>query len=468
MNTNNGAPANIIDRRALVIHARTKRDGRKKAKVIREGSVALRIFTVRGAKRKPRFEVRYEFAGQRQRKLFAGAIAAEEFARARALDMANGRSVEVHLHPLDLEVWKDTVAQLRDSVKITGDSQPIPSHIRKYRRWTERAHQLGVNIDALLDREAALADGRQRHVPAAVAEFLAHIKAQSLAQKSSLDHYVKLRQRLTKFASHFNGPLRALTQPEVRAWLNALGVSAKTWNHYRAAIVELLRFADNCGWLDAADLKKLSSLRPLKTLAIKPRPYTPEEIRERLEFLLARAPGMVAPVVLVAFCGYRWSEVIGARGTADWSDIDFDRRESKVWAGHSKVGEDRVAALPNNAIAWLRLSAQASGRICPTRKPDRTLRRLFKGEFAIKPNGFRKAFISHRLAVTGDIVKVADEAGTSPAKIKSNYLSRPSEHIGRSYFEIHPRGLQMRLGFASPNRHHPEHSTRNSPKPPSG
>lgn len=70
---------------------------------------------------------------------------------------------------------------------------------------------------------------------------------------------------------------------------------------------------------------------------------------------------------------------------------------------------------------------------------DRRLRAILRAaQMTIKPNGLRKAFISHRSALLGDLAKVADEAGTSVAKIKSNYLNRPAQDIGAAYFAITP------------------------------
>lgn len=39
-------------------------------------------------------------------------------------------------------------------------------------------------------------------------------------------------------------------------------------------------------------------------------------------------------------------------------------------------------------------------------------------------NAFRNSYFSYRLAIVGDINKVAEEGGTSPGELKKNYLSR--------------------------------------------
>ena len=64
----------------------------------------------------------------------------------------------------------------------------------------------------------------------------------------------------------------------------------------------------------------------------------------------------------------------------------------------------------------------------------------------VKENGLRHAFISHRVAQTNDIAKVADEAGTSVSKIRKHYFKLVTKKEATAYFSIEPTNLaQMTL-----------------------
>lgn len=436
------APANIIDRRALLIHARTKRDGRKKAKVIREGSVVLRVFPVREYGRKIRYEVR----GGSKRPKFSTQTEAEQFAREQAVRILNGKIASSDLS-------RDELIEFCKANHVTVNDVRLTLWFKERGLLAEQ--RTGRKLAPVQFFDQLCTEYEQRHtqqlgrlIPDVVKEFLAHIRAIADAQKGSLHHWQMLTSRLTRFATVFNGPLAALNPAAVEAWLKTLKLAPKTWNHYRDPICQVVRWSVGKEYCDEKLLKAVLRIHRFKKVKSRaPNPYSPAELRTLLDYTQQHDPWFVPYIVLVAFCGYRSEEVVHRqKGIADWSEVNFERQELFIPASRSKVGLDRFPHFPDNAVAWLRLHAKPGGRICPIVKPDQKLRKIRATlGLAAHENGLRSAFLNHRLAVTSDIVKVADEGGTSPAKIRTNYQKRPSERIGRSYFKIFPDEKQLWL-----------------------
>jgi hypothetical protein len=81
--------------------------------------------------------------------------------------------------------------------------------------------------------------------------------------------------------------------------------------------------------------------------------------------------------------------------------------------------------------------AQVTGRIYPYKSFYKVGPRLAKraGLKWIR-NGWRTTTISHMQAAVNDLVRVAEEAGTSIRKIKTNYLKILSPEDGRAYFGL--------------------------------
>jgi site-specific recombinase XerD len=451
-------PAKIITAQEMLVARRTRREGRKRAELVREGSVTVRIFTIREAGRKPRFEVRYHFAGQLKRKKFPTRAEAQEFAQAQAAKIDSGKTIGANLTSADEQCYLRLLQRLQQHEQRTGNHAHSEAVLDELCGASETLHASGLSLSeavqlAIKFNPRALTS---KNIPAVVEEFLANLKAKAIREKSSLGHWRNLRAILNRFAAAFTGPISTVLLADVASWLTKLELKTKAWNDHRAAIVQLARYAATRRYAGKQLVDDLAALQRFEVPAVKSNPYTPQEVRTVLEFAQASEDyaRLIPYIVLVGFCGFRSSEVRGEKGAAEVGDIDFERREAKVWVGHSKVSEDRFTALPDNAVEWLKIYAPKSGLLCPFAKPYEKFTELCQAAgVPRKRNGLRKGFISHRCAVTGDIVKVSDEAGTSEEKIKSNYLRRPPKHVGEEYFRISPRDPQLQL-FASPKRPH--------------
>jgi integrase len=363
--------------------------------------------------------------------------------------MANGHTLGANLTQADEACYQRFLQRLAQYEQRTGSKSYIESTLDELCQAGELAHAGGMTLRecVMLGLKFNPNSVTSRNVPDVVKEFLVEKRAKAVREESSLYNWRDLGVRLGKFSAAFHGPIHLLQLAPVSSWLHTLRLKAKTWNHYRAAILQLVRFAAARRYAGDGLVKELIAIEKFTVTGRKPDPFTPRELQRLLEYTHHDSPEFVPSIVLVALCGFRGGENVSELATAegssveyaDWKDIDFERGGCVVWAGHSKVGDDRQPALPANAIAWLKLYAKPSGPICPVKKFSQKLTRMCHGAgIKRRRNGLRSGFISHRLAVVEDIVKVADEAGTSPEKIKSNYLIRPTKKVGEEWFAIRP------------------------------
>lgn len=422
---------------------------RKKGEIVKDAGVISRIFPIREAGRKLRYEVRYYEGARLKRKKFSdqpgpngksARTLAREFASKANLATAERKAVSSTITARDEEflIWLEERGAKYG--RLTGDGRPRSALLDELFTQAELAHSHGIRIADAIAEAVVRRGSIDRTVAQVVDELLADVKARSLAQGSSLHHWRALSVRLAAFRTHFTGPIRSITNTAVERWINSLGLGSKTWNHYRGAVVQLARFAYARKYLSRDAVDELAAIKAHKIRKGNPNPYTPAELRSILEHVRAHEPEFLGFLLCVAFCGYRVEEVISReKRKADWADIDLEGEGLKILATQCKVGGERFTALPANAKAWFRLVHRPAGQICEWIKPDQKLRKICTAlGIKVRPNGLRHAFISHRVSQTNDIAKVADEAGTSVSKIRKQYLKLVSKRQAEAYFGIWP------------------------------
>ena len=61
-----------------------------------------------------------------------------------------------------------------------------------------------------------------------------------------------------------------------------------------------------------------------------------------------------------------------------------------------------------------------------------------KSKMKWKKNALRHSYISYRVAECGDVARVSDESGNSPAVVRTNYLKRVKPAQATEWFNIMP------------------------------
>jgi hypothetical protein len=123
--------------------------------------------------------------------------------------------------------------------------------------------------------------------------------------------------------------------------------------------------------------------------------------------------------------------------------VVFEAGHVVVGGAVAKTASRRLAPIPENARAWLRPVAG---------KPDDLIFPGTAGAFARAvtsacklarvrriPNGARHSAISYRVALSGDVARVALESGNSPAVVHGHYRGLCTADEAKAFFSIVPQ-----------------------------
>jgi integrase len=286
-----------------------------------------------------------------------------------------------------------------------------------------------------------------RAIDAAVAEYLRAKESEG----ASLRHISTITHRLQRFANgHPDATTASVQTADIDAFLVSVGGSPQTRRGYRLALhaaFEWFRSRKYCVVNPVAD-----AMNPRVT------PDTPGILtpKQAAELLAGCDDAILTGVVLGMFCGLRQAEI----SRMDWRDIDLAGGHVVVGAGVAKTATRRTVTIPEAAKEWLAPHAKESGRVWPEGEQARNLWNLARihagfGPFsstsaivreaqagrALRPwpdNALRHSAISYRVAIEGDLARIAYESGNSPGVIQRHYngLAKPS--AAKAFFEIRP------------------------------
>ncbi len=277
-------------------------------------------------------------------------------------------------------------------------------------------------------------------IPKDIDALVAELLQRKRDQKKGAKWLGALDQQLGRFAGHFKGPLHALRGHDITAWLESLKVGLRTRKNYRGAVLELVRYAQARNYL-ARTWDEMKHVEDLEVDDTEIRILTPDQLIK----LLAVAPASLVPfIALAAFAGVRHEEMINPNHgpELDWSDINWDDQVIEVPKDVGKTG-DRNTPIQANLLAWLKKYRRPDGPICSLANGSNALYRaklkagIPSGKNETR-NTLRKSFISYRLALVKHIGQVAEEAGTSPQKIKTNYKKAARLVPAKRWFDIWP------------------------------
>lgn len=311
-------------------------------------------------------------------------------------------------------------------------------------RCKELAAQLNVPLEILVAeavearKKILTTNFKPRTGPEVVAALLDVKRREKRCGKKWLR---SLEGMLNRFAEFWPGPLHLVKAHDLNAWLRELPGGLVYRRHHRGAALELVNFAKAGNFLPREwdEFKHVENPEPA---GVTIKVWTPEQL---VKLLAHTHDNMIPFTACQAFAGVRSEELCpdeDDKVPLDWRDFDWEQKHIGISEETGKTGA-RIIPLSDNLVAWLKPFAKQSGPVCEISTPSNALNRAKKR--AGLPSGkgdsrnvLRKSFISYRLAVVKNIGWVADEAGNSPAKIKSNYRKPRSEREGKRWFDICP------------------------------
>ena len=370
-------------------------------------------------------------------------------------------------------VWRSTLAEARKAAdaavdKITEGQSEVLSlksadahaiiRARAFINGKEGESKIEKEIDELVGeiceirrmlggRETPLGvtrDWLKRHAvelpKITVAAAVELMKTQAETDGKSDLRLKQLANVLDRFAENFNQEVSTLTPKMIADYLTALELAERTRRNHRDVIGFFNRWlvlrgylAKGTDWLEGVQNYTARKLGQIST-------YTAEEMRR----LIAAADERILPMIVIGgFAGLRHAEI----ARLEWQDIDLEEGFIEVKAENAKTDTRRIVPLKENLKAFLLPLVKKSGKVVSlvntTKQLLKTAADTADAENKIKAlewkhNALRHTYISARVAESGDVPRVADEAGNSPQVIRTNYLKRLRPAAAIEWFGILP------------------------------
>lgn len=368
---------------------------------------------------------------------------------AEALQIATTKSKLLSTHGVRVaETTPDEIGiyvQVRDLLAPRGVT--VAAGCDYLNRWLDKFKTL-AGIDSALTVQQSNGHSNvqitAKTVSIAVQEFITHHNGLETGELT-IDDY---ETRLNRFAKKFTCDISTVTVMNLQEWLDGIGKSAATYEHFRRVLCTFFGWCFNRGYCaeNIAFTPRDNAKVPGKRYIEKRDGSSNEETivypPETMKKLLAAAkdPEMIVLLGCRGQAGVRSSEFARLK----WVDVDFEHDVIKIdpvddqGKRKSKTKNRRLIPLSKNLRAALLHYRKNTGFIWTNRDDEsirKTLRRIYRAQQRLAENAgvtwdknaLRHSFCSYRLAIVKDAGQVAEEAGNSREKIHSNYraLSLP-------------------------------------------
>jgi integrase len=415
------------------------------------------LATIYKPKSYPLYRVAWTIAGKRQMKAFERYGDAKRHADKLVKDLATGSQVAAL-----------TAGQARDAIvaleclssfyAATGRRISLHAAITEF---IEASSKLGGRTlaDAVDGYLRTVVTVQRKDIKAAVEEFLLTDATRAKASEGqraqlSAKYAYNRRIQLNKFAdTHPNTALCELTKAHLDLFISTLAEqktksrngrkasSAKSRNHYRAAIRQFLQWAVRKDYLSVSHrLGEADGLRPERANTAEVAFYSPDEFAA----LLKVENETMRPLIAIGgLAGLRTAELL----RLDWSDVWRVPGHIEITAGKSKTRQRRLVEICPALAKWLEpCRSNKSGKIwtgheitfqqkfvelCATAKVGaKSVER--------KHNGLRHSFCSFHLAKNSNENLTAAQAGNSPAMIHGHYKGLTTQADAEKWFKVLP------------------------------
>jgi integrase len=396
------------------------------------------------------YRVAYTIAGKRRMQTFANYPDAKAAAERLVRDVANGSQAAA----LSAGQSRDALAaleRLQGFYQSTGRRVSLLAAVSEFVEASGKLHgrTMGEAVEGYLRTVASV---KRKDIKQAVEEFLqadaprTHAADGQRAQLSGKYAYNRKLQ-LNRFADTFpNTAVNELSKEHLDKFIGSLdeiksksrnrraAASAKSRNHYRAAIRQFLQWAVRKDYLAPTHrLNEADAMRPERANTAEIQFYTPREFAALLE----TADGTFRPIIAIGgLAGLRTAELL----RLDWADVWRVRGHIEVTAGKAKTRQRRLVGICPALAAWLApFRTLTTGKLWASH--EITFQQHFgelckDAEVTRKTNGLRHAFCTYHFAANANENQTAQQAGNSPAQIHAHYKGLATKADAKKWFNV--------------------------------
>ncbi|MGD0253641.1 MAG: hypothetical protein ABSC01_13200 [Verrucomicrobiota bacterium] len=405
------------------------------------------------------YRVAWQVAGQRRMASFPSYSLAKRHADGLVKDLARGSQVTA-LHPAQARDALAALERLADFYRATGRRVSLLATTSEFVEASVKLNgrTLGEAVEGYL---RTVANVKRKDIKQAVEEFIQSEEPRTKAregQRAQLSaHYAYTRARqLRKFADTFPGTaLCDLSREHLDAFIGSLGklqtksrnrraaTSAKTRNHYRAAVRQFLQWAIRKDFLPPMHrLFEADGMRPERANTGETSFYTPREFAALLE----NADASLRPIIATGgLAGLRTAELL----RLGWADVWHVPGHIEITAGKAKTRQRRLVEICPALAAWLEpFRNQADGKLWLENEnifQKSFLKFCEDAKVTRKPNGLRHAFCTYHFAANANENQTAQQAGNSPAMIHGHYKGLATKSEAQKWFNVRPAKAAVNL-----------------------
>ncbi len=418
------------------------------------GRVLATIYGKRTAKKKggyPCYRVSWTIAGKRHMKAFERYGEAKSHAEALVRDLAKGSQVAA-LTPRQATDALAAIERLQGFYQSTGRRVSLLAGISEFCEAAGKlaGRTLGEAVEGYLRNVASV---KRKDIAEAVEEFIAaeepRTKASAgqraqLSPKYAYNRAIMLRRFAATFPNtavcdvakeHLDAFIASLGEIKTKSSNGRAASSAKSRNHYRAAVRQFLQWAVRKDYLTATHrLGEADAMRPEHANTAEVECYTPKEFRALLESADA---DMLPMLAIGGMAGLRTEELF----RLTWEDVWHVPGHIEITAKKSKTRQRRLVEMVPALAAWLEPYRGKDGPLWTggaTNFHERFPALCQSLKLKRKKNALRHAFCTYHFAAHANENATAMQAGNSPAMIHSHYKGLATKAEGEKWFAITP------------------------------
>ncbi|HZV33146.1 MAG TPA: site-specific integrase [Verrucomicrobiae bacterium] len=388
------------------------------------------------------YRLAYYTAGKRHVRSFAKYGEAKKEAERILRDLADGSQAAALTGPQS----RDAIAalqRLEEHRQATGKRVSLLEVVSEYIGVLSKI-PAGHTMEEVVDGfKRSVATVQRRDIHEAIEEFIqarAPLSKSTNGQRAQVSgKYAYNRElQLHRIAAAFPGTAVCdLTKEHLETFMGSLGeFSAKSRNHYRAAIRQFLQWAVRKDYLPVTHrLNEADQMRPERANTSEVAFYTPIELASLLE----KAQGAMQPLIAIGgLAGLRTAELL----RLEWADVWRVRGHIEISAGKSKTRSRRLVEICPALAKWLQSFRNSEGQLWTLH--EITFQEQFRdlcelAKVKRKPNGLRHSFCTYHFAAHANENLTAAQAGNSPAMIHGHYKGLATKKDAQKWFAVKPK-----------------------------